>query len=86
MGLNSRITEIEEKVGGKAHVEIVCIYKGDTEAEEKRRAAIDNYREKYGCLNGLRIVNTNCPEPLPLLERFKRKPCQPSKSSFLPMI
>lgn len=71
MGLNSRINKIEEKVGGKAPVEIVCIYNGDTEAEEKRLAAIENYLEKYACLNGLRIVNTNCPEPLPLPERLK---------------
>jgi hypothetical protein len=71
MGLNSRINRIEEKVGGKAPVEIVCIYNGDTEAEEKRRAAIEDYRKKYGCLDNLRIVHTHCPEPLPLPERLK---------------
>lgn len=67
------MVKIEEKLDkpDKAPIEIVCIFSGDPEAEQKKRAAIEDYRKKYGCLDNLRILHTHCPEPLPLPEGLR---------------
>ena len=62
---------------GECSVEIVVIYIGDSEAEQKKRKAIEEYHAKYGGLGNLRIVNTHCPEPLPLPEGLR-----PAKQSI----
>ena len=77
MGLKSRITKIEAKVGGKAPVEFVCTFSGDPEAEQKKQKAIEAYHRKYGSLENLTFICTHCPEPLPLPEGLR-----PAKQSI----
>jgi hypothetical protein len=73
MSLKNRVFKIEQRMGkpGKAPVEFACIYIGDSNWKEKEKRAIEKYREKFGCLDNLRIVHTHCPEPLPLPERLR---------------
>jgi hypothetical protein len=72
LSLKNRVVKIEQKLGkpGEAPVEIVCIYSGDPEAEQKKQKAIEAYHRKYGSLENLTIVRTHCPEPLLLPERL----------------
>ena len=67
------MVKIEQRLGkpGKAPFEIVCIFNGDPDRKEKEKLAIETYLQKYGSLGNLRIVNTHCPEPLPLPEGLR---------------
>ena len=68
-----RIGKVEEhlRVNQKAPIEYKVIFSGAADAAEREQRAVSEYHARYGCLDGLRIVRTNVPPPLPVPSGFK---------------
>lgn len=83
MNIKNRIKELEKKVSRKKgkirpgdliHV----VYIGDPNCEDKIAKIKKRIMEKYGTLEGLKIIRTVVPSPDPLPARFRVPKDQPA--------
>ena len=72
--LKGRVTKLEKKVSGhrKMPITIKVIYLGDDNWPEHVTLVKEKYFAEHGTLDGLMIVKTWIPEPLPLPAAFRK--------------
>jgi len=68
------IVKVEEHLNAnqKGPVQFAVIYVGAPDADERLCKSRQEYRAEYGCLDGLRVIRTHVPEPMPLPAAFKK--------------
>lgn len=71
--LKSRITKLEKNISGPGNMPITMkvAYIGDNKGDSRIKKIKNEYFEEHGTMDGLVVVHSLVPEPLPLPEAFK---------------